>query len=87
MLLHFGARMLVPSDLHIHQIANQLEFIKKQAKLTFDLCNIEQDWTYIVGVIIFKEGADRDLDETKLSEGAQSIYKQYFKDPLTGLLP
>lgn len=50
------------------------------AKVTFDLCNIESDWIYITGVIMFKEGADRDLDETKLSEEANAIYKQYFKD-------
>lgn len=87
MLLHLGARMLLPSDLHLYQIARQLDHIKKHAKLTFDLCNIDSDWTYIVGVIIFKDGADRDLDETKLSAGALSIYNQYYKDPITGFLP
>jgi len=65
----------------------QLDFIKKTAKLTFDLCNIDSDWIYIVGVIINKEGADKDLDESKLSEGAKSIYNEYFKDVETKYLP
>lgn len=47
MLIHFGARMLRPGDLHLHQITKQLDYIKKNASLVFDLCNIESDWTYI----------------------------------------
>lgn len=46
-----------------------------------DLCDINNDWDYITKVITNNESKDIDLDESKLSEGAKSIYLEYFKVP------
>jgi len=46
-----------------------------------DLCDINNDWDYISKVITSNEPKDVDLDESKLSEGAKSIYLEYFKVP------
>ena len=78
--------MLVQNDAHLFQIIKQLDFIKNKAKLTFDLCNLGQDWNYVAGVITNREGVDTDLDVTKMSEGAAAIYTEYFKVPSTKFL-
>jgi hypothetical protein len=60
--------------------------MKKTAKLVMDLCDINSDWDYIADVISNSNNNDIDLDETKLSEGANSIYLEYFKVPQTKFL-
>ena len=60
--------------------------MKKTAKLVMDLCDINSDWDYIADVISNTNNNDIDLDETKLSEGANSIYLEYFKVPQTKFL-
>lgn len=52
-----------------------------------DLCDINSDWDYLVDVSTnIATAKDIDLDETKLSEGAKSIYLEYFKVPETKFL-
>ena len=51
-----------------------------------DLCDINSDWDYLVDVSTNSSAKDIDLDETKLSEGAKSIYLEFFKVPETKFL-
>ena len=78
--------MLSPTDAHLYQAKLQFDYMKKTAKLVMDLCDINSDWDYIADVISNSNNNDIDLDETKLSEGANSIYLEYFKVPQTKFL-